>query len=670
MDKSKTKTKGEGPEELERAGLESLPHETFLRVAKNLETTRDLLALAQTSKKVNHSVMSSLTWQDFVKTKFPDRNIPRKNGPHDWKGIAEALTYQTRCFDRRSLRFTAMYPARRQQRRRGLDYQPIVDVNFDMDSGLETLIWGAGEDIMVRYRQQGRPQQNGVEWRQIFGNHTGLRAGRDDIRTMNIVKLPHLKAPAMLVGRDNGDLSLLSARNDRNWGRQLANFSPDHANRPIQGTFPNKDLPLKQQMVYAADVFNDRTSGNAISLVACTNLGASIYRLPQDSNTSCIAPDAICDHSEQTDQKIWNAKWMGSNKLLALALRGTDHPLRLMSVTPTGLEVYAAAKNNRVHEVFELNDVSILVNSLQPVSRFPGTADKSTLLLSSWKDGTIRLQDIRTPSPFDTVFQDNINPWRESDSLMTYGADRFVAGSMDASLISTFDFRMPKSYYHTTALECGSQYPYPQVYQPFIKRPPPDPTRGRDRCAPFPRNNNNNFRCRYHELSRQIYHRPNAMYMLSSSLPDHLGASRVSNLVKASDISSNYYVGITGAVVEVNLGSNLSTTAHEPNFGFPDYDAAKQPPNFGQIGHGGYATCPVTPSVMEIGDGLRNPRNVDHNVRMPGVHSHDRKVANFPVEVPARLTEKHRLDESFQLYEDYWQEKEGFDMLFHRLGVV
>ena len=243
---------------------------------------------------------------------------------------------------------------------------------------------------------------------------------------------------------------------------------------------------------------------------------------------------------------------------------------------------------------------------------------------------------------------------------MTYGSDRFVAGAMSSTTLWTYDFRQPKSYYHTTALECGHQYPFPKANQPFIKAPPADPSRGRNLCSPV-----RNQRCRYHELSRQLYHRPNAMYMLTSSLPTHLAASRISNLVKASDISPNFYIGITGAVIEANLGPNL-TAQYEPNFGFPDYVAHSQPDT--AIGRGMYTTSPVTPSMMEVGDGLRNPRN-ERNVLMPTVHSHDREIQKFPVEVPSRLTKKHRLDESFQLFEDFAQEKEGFDFLFHRLGL-
>jgi len=376
-----------GPARQQGRGLESLPDEILLTVAKDFECARDLSSLGRSARRLKQCVDSSSAWQDFVRMKFPFTTIPPKSGNHDYKALAESLTYQSRCWDRRSIRFTGMYPAQQTQRRHtSLAFQPVIDVDYDMDSGREMVVWGAGEDIVARYRHKakGQRQQASVSWRQHLGGEHGLRGGRDDVQTMDIVKLPHLlKGPAILVGRQNGDLSLLSAQSDHNFGQQLADFSPSHPGGPVVAA--EGEEPLRQQQIMSVDVFDDSNQG---LVAACNNLGVSVYQLPQDNNTTSIPPVALYD--PQTTQQLWNAKWMGSNNLLALAFRGTEDPLRYLTITPTGWTVTAAAKNARVVDEFLLRNTSVYGTSLQPLHRYPGMTDPTPLLLSSWKDGTIR----------------------------------------------------------------------------------------------------------------------------------------------------------------------------------------------------------------------------------------------------------------------------------------
>jgi hypothetical protein len=377
--------KRKGPKQ--RRGIEGLPSEILLAVVKNLDCARDLSSLARTSKTIQRVVDSSSAWQDFVRMKFPCTTIPVKTGNHDWKGLAESLTYQSRRWDRRSIRFTGMYPAQQTRSSRGLAFQPVIDVDYDMKSGTEIVVWGAGEDIVARYRQRGKGQraQGSVSWRQLFGGQHGLRAGIDDVNTMNVVKLPHLKAPAILVGRENGDLSLLSAQANHNFGQQLANFSPAHPGGPVIAA--EGDEPLQQQQIRSVDILNGNNEG---LVAACSNLGVSIYQLPKDNNTTAIPPAEVYDAPFMATQQVWNAKWMGSSSLLALATRGTDDPLRYLTITPSGWRVEAAAKNARVVEEFKLTGTSMFANSIQPVNRYPGMTGATPLLLSTWRDGTVR----------------------------------------------------------------------------------------------------------------------------------------------------------------------------------------------------------------------------------------------------------------------------------------
>ena len=241
---------------------------------------------------------------------------------------------------------------------------------------------------------------------------------------------------------------------------------------------------------------------------------------------------------------------------------------------------------------------------------------------------------------------------------------------MSAAMIKIFDLRFPKPYHHTTGLPCGPQHPFRFVEQRFVP-PPPDPSLGRPRCD---HHIAGHHRCRWHELSRDIFYRPNALYMLGQSLPPPLRrGSRVISLAKASggDVAPNFYVGITGAVIECNLGAIDSPDEIDPHLGFPDYEASSL-----SSSSGSYVSQHLSATMMEVGDGLRYVGN-DANIVMPMVHSRNRggekdgreRVAL--AEIPAVLRRKHRLDESFQRVADFSQDVdvEGLVRQTQELGL-
>jgi hypothetical protein len=272
------------------------------------------------------------------------------------------------------------------------------------------------------------------------------------------------------------------------------------------------------------------------------------------------------------------------------------------------------------------------------------------MLLSAWRDGTVRLQDLRSPSPFDVVYQDNVDPWTDIEALLTYGFERFVGGSLAGPMVKVFDFRWTKGYYYTSAAACSSQKPFPRPPQPFAMVPA-DVTGGRPCC-----DHRLGFCCRWHYLSRDIYYRPNASFFFSKSLPAQTKHAGVWSLAKASVISPNFYIGITGGVVEASLSAGYPSPGHDgdwarisdetcdPNYG---YKAAKPERQL----ECGYRTSYLPAALMETGDGLSFPRKGE-SILLPPI----RTEGSYPKEslpVGVDLRKRHRLDFKFHEAEDF-----------------
>jgi hypothetical protein len=259
----------------------------------------------------------------------------------------------------------------------------VVDAHYDPASQEELVVWGAGEDIVARYRQrQGPGKVSKTSWQKIDGRELGLSGGYDDVKTVKVVK--HSSGRAMLTGRHNGQLSLLSTEPAR-FGEHIAHFSPG----------PDQDIhsqqPLEQETINSLDVLH---SGRRTLIAAAAKSSLRVYEVPEEDVLE-VAPVMTYDLKESilgsSSARLGNARWMENGESIALALVGCKDPLRYLSLTPTGWSHHTAAKSKRVEEEFSIKyDRTICPNSLEPVHFHPGARQGTSLLLSSWRDGTIR----------------------------------------------------------------------------------------------------------------------------------------------------------------------------------------------------------------------------------------------------------------------------------------
>lgn len=631
--------------------LHTLPDDLLYLVFSHLDAARDLHALLLTSKRLKSAIQTDDEgWRIFVRSRFPSlalRSTPSSAYP--WHRLANSLTWQSRAWDKRSLNFQALLPVPppvnnphnwRRRLHHEVPFHPVLDARFEPAEGEELVVWGAGENLIARRRNgtPGKADPSAGIWHRINGREQGYVAGPDDIKAVSIVDDVGGQAGklGLIVGRDNGHLHLLDASAEA-FGRQWTDFSPEYG--------ASKRERFSQGTINCVHVLRSRRL-----VAAASKSGVYLYGIPENTDTAKVAPSSHLDLAgeaiENVSPSVGGTKWMGDDTL-ALGLSGCSNPLRYATLTPTGLTELTAVKSPKLWSDFSLSfsNRRLCCSSLAPVdvSSILGGSG-SNLLLSGWRDGTVCLSDLRTPSPFDSAYCDNIDPWCEFEALLPFGTSHFVGGGAHGATIKIFDFRWPRQYYHTAGLPCGSDKPRPNPNQAFLPTPY-EPKQIRARCDHVA-----GLDCRWHGLSKKLYHRPNAKFFFSKSLPHADANAGVWCLARASPLSPNFYIGISGGVVEANLGTSSSAGQVEvdPNFGFAPTISSR---NIGA----GTMSLALDASLMEFGDGLLEVEN-DRSVRMPPMRAtgawgcrKDRDVRDVSNEVRKR----HRLDSKYQMARDF-----------------
>lgn len=637
--------------------LDTLPDDILFIILTHLECAKDVRSLLSANRRlINLNQSHDEAWRIFVRSRFPGVSLPHQQGPSSplsaaaatgakqlgWHDLANSSTWQSRAWDRRSISFNAMLPipTRNQRsaarRRQAVPFHPVLDAHVDPFMKEELVVWGAGENLVARRRRRGKAGASPEKdvWHRVDGQKFNYVAGHDDIRAVSLVEGVGRDGLGALVGRDNGHLALLDV-SEGNFGQRLADFSPAHVAQRVAGQGDD------QKTVNSVDVLHQKRL-----VAAATKAGVYLYPLPEESNVN-VQPSAYLDFTAQHFEPgttLGHARWMNEDTMV-LALQGCTHQLRYATVTPTGIESLTPYKNAALEDKFDVSHCNgrLCTNSLTPLDASSITGGDSKLLLSAWRDGSVRLQDLRTPSPFDMVYCDNIDPWSEFESLLPFGTSHFIGGGALGASIKVFDFRWQQGYYHTAAMPCGPDAPSPRPHQPFIPSPA-HLAKCRGRCDHMA-----GRRCRWHDLSRDLYYRPNGTFFFSMSLPREAAYAGVWSLARASPLSPNFYIGISGGVVEASLCSVVN--------GAPEFD-----PVFGcAAGQGqgqdlgvGYSIVGLDAGLMETGDGMMYKDN-DRSVRMPPMRGKGRSKMRWEdyEGIPGEVRGRHRLDERYHILDDF-----------------
>ncbi|OAA53273.1 Cyclin-like F-box [Cordyceps fumosorosea ARSEF 2679] len=621
-----------------QARLDNLPIGVLRAIFQHLNTAQSLARLARASKALRE-IVEHHGWNVFVRTHFGYLDLP----PGNWKTVAKPLTWQTRAWERRALLLSSLVSSKKlaspSNRGRGVrggraarpaqTFPPslFVDAASHMKgkNEEELVAWGIGEDVVVRWRELRFSAPKKEKWTNIIGQMAGFKAGQDDVSALSLVKDGEMgKALMMLVGRASGYLQLVSTHHT-DTGRTIAWLQPESTEDEPSGG-QNDIQHIAVNMVQS-------------SATVATKGSVLFYPLPEqwpdpddlelDDNGN---PAELLIHPvERYDMKAMDGsaafrqiRHVGHmhNGDVALALSGTAEPLRFLSRTPPGVAVTNAAKmqaSSRCTDSYNYTDRQLQTSRcVLPLDAASAPGGSGYTVLSSYDDGTIRLQDMRTPSAIDTIYQDHFELTTPTGPLLADGLQRFIAGSARTSVVKIFDYRWPKSYHYTDAMPC-SQDPLGPAPKPLTWTAAPQGTR-RARCCYL-----TGAECDRHMLAKTDFYRPNCNVYLPNIYQD---ASPVYSLARASPTSPSVYAGLSGELVTVSLRDQV---AAEKEAVFMRRRERKS--------LAGYSYHESLTSLVETGDGIAL-RDISDSQRVPAVRKHGRD----PAQVAAR-EEFSRLDE-------------------------
>ncbi|OTA90132.1 hypothetical protein M434DRAFT_398209 [Hypoxylon sp. CO27-5] len=549
--------------------LTTLPADILYIVLTYLDTAKSVAHLEATCKGLHH-LISERGWRIFVTSRFNTFNLSEISSSDEWREYARFLTSQSRDWDRRALVVDNLKPPTKYRGRnfnrfrsgQSIPSNIIVDAHNQRqgNDAQDLVFWGAGEDIFAILRHTRGSKASTDEWLSSTGASAGYNSGRDDVTCVSILKdnkysYGQGEDPQVLVGRASGYLHLLSM-GAGDFGRAVLDFRGSNRQGdkiPLQTEIQSLDVNYKTGMLAAATKQNiffyalDNNRQNVQDGIA--KEGSEAEEPPYVWADEALALKADGSGSG-TFEFIRSIKFVNEDTL-AVGLNKGYNPLQYLKYRPTGIEISYAPKPSDIYHVTNGHTLRT-IRAILPVDTSSIAGASGNAMLTTWDDGTIRLQDLRTPSPADKIFQDNFELSTPINALLSCGLERFIAGSAYSPVLKVFDYRWPKGYYHTTALPCGNDTPYPSPRPPTLVTEPSYPD-NRASC-----DHTTGRKCRWHALSRHDFYRPNFNMWLPTAAASDDRSPIYSLASPSSSTSPTVFAGLSGNLVEITAKSSSS----------------------------------------------------------------------------------------------------------------
>ncbi|KAJ5206789.1 hypothetical protein N7491_002579 [Penicillium cf. griseofulvum] len=423
--------------------LSELPSEIIYQIATYLPTANALAHLSQTCHRLHGIVTAenSRIFRAFVRSRFSSIDTP----PF-WKDAAQALTSRSRALERKAIigRFvvppenaTKIGPLVTRQDNPTLGYRPPID-SYEIWNGQrwadrkEVLAWGAAHQLVMRIKQTGtRSQEDWV----VFNDVDQWVNSHDDICSLHLLSSGNhysndTNVEHLIFGRVRGDIAHLV-------------ISPNEATFEYKQKFMTHGLRLDK---------TDLSSDTDSTLAAHFEDGSiAFYHTKTDKEEIEPFTWLLPEDSSRT-----NYSKLLSSSLVAVGTGNVENSLSISKITPDGITACRKIGIGSLDTDSTSLKSKANIGAIEPLNTHNFAGSPGEVFLAAWDDYTVRLHDLRSPSPYEVSYKDitDLNPIY---SLHAFGHERFLAGAGAEGLVKIFDLRMYDTYSYLDAQVPASQ---------------------------------------------------------------------------------------------------------------------------------------------------------------------------------------------------------------------
>ncbi|OQE02240.1 hypothetical protein PENSOL_c002G06598 [Penicillium solitum] len=423
--------------------LSELPSEIIYQIATHLPTANALAHLSQTCHRLHDIVTAenSRIFRAFVRSRFPSIETP----PF-WKDAAQALTSRSRALDRKAIigRFVVPPEAATKigshevirQDNPTLGYRPAID-SYEIWNGQrwadrkEVLAWGAANQLVMRIKQTGARSKE--DW--LVFNDVDHISSYDDICSLHLLSSGDqysndTDVEHLIFGRVRGDIAHLV-------------ISPNEATFEYQQKFITQGLRLDK-----TDLSSDTDSTLAAHF---ENGSIAFYHTETDKEEIEPFTWLIPESSSRN-----NYSKLLSSSLVAVGTGNVENSLSISKITPYGVSAYRQIGIGSLDTDSTNLKSKVNIGTIEPLNKYNFASSPGGVFLTAWDDHTVRLHDLRSPSPSEVSYKDatDLNPIY---SLHAFGHERFLAGAGGEAVVKIFDLRMCNTYSYLDAQVPASQ---------------------------------------------------------------------------------------------------------------------------------------------------------------------------------------------------------------------
>ena len=492
--------------------LEDLPPDCLRLVVGHLPTASSVISLALASRELYSRISADdyAILRDFVQNAFPSiRATP------PWRDAAISLTSRSRAWDRKAFiarecwNTSADWKKLSSTSKHG--FVPVIDSyeSSSFDSGhpqKEVLAHSAAGRIMLRVNHGGS-----YSWREV--TFPDDHQAENDMLDLYLLRPNQhsVDGESIVFRRANGQVAKVES---------LTNSAVLSGHTIYDVSAPEVDCIAVSR-------------AKMPTMTVCSSKTLRLYDISNSERTS-TASFRLSD-LDDAPPKARCAKYLFES-LIALSRGNESIEIYDVNATPLGGDLVPA---HTISDYVKGNRGRRRANVMVPLEN--SGRSSSSLLLTGWTDGVVRLYDLKSPQRAVATFRDSVDDGQIM-SLLPVGQEKFFAGSSQNACLKTYDLRLPgmRPYSHNNT-PSGSPRPQSRSEHSGTPRPSSPQLSGRDV---------NIF------VAPRVNTRPRTWFPVSQSASrNERYRGAIYSLSSPSPTSSTIYAGITDHVMQLDFVS-------------------------------------------------------------------------------------------------------------------